>query len=104
MKTKYFSPLFGLATLALGFAGADYSHAIPTSNSDELYSDSLYIERASAEIPGSFESSARNDHALAQEALTDEGADRSLESMNDLEDETPVKKVNTRKAKRSSKN
>lgn len=102
MKTKYFSPLFGLTAIALGVTGSDYSHAIPTTNSDELYSDSLYIERSSAEIPSSFESSAR-ENQLAQEVLTDAGADRALESMNDLDDEVPVKKV-SRRAKKSSKN
>jgi hypothetical protein len=102
MKSKYFSPLFGLTAIAMGFTGMDYSYAVTTTPSDDLYSDSLYIERSSAEVPSSFESSARG-HELAQETLTDAGADRALESMADLDD-APAKKVSARKLKKSRKN
>ena len=99
---KYISPLFGLTVVAMGFAGINYSYAIPNNASDELYSDSLYIERSSAEIPTSFESSAR-ENQLA-EGSVDEATDRSLESMADLDTEAPVKKVSARKTKKTSKN
>jgi hypothetical protein len=99
---KYISPLFGLTVIAMGFTGISYSYAIPNNSSDELYSDSLYIERSSAEIPTSFESSAR-ENQLA-EGSVDEAADQSLESMADLDNDAPVKKVSARKSKKSSKN
>lgn len=103
MKTKYFSPLFGLTAMAMGFTGSDYSYAIPTNNSEDIYSDSLYIQRSSAEIPSSFESSARQNQQLA-EMEPDAGTERVLESLTDLDEEAPVKAVSVNKKKKSSRN
>jgi|GEM_PF-6082962 len=103
MKSKYFSPLFGLAALAVGFVGSDYCFAITDTHSDEVYNDSLYIESATSEIPGSFESSAREQ--LAQDDLmNDAGADRALESMADLDQVAPVKKASARRHRHSIRN
>ncbi len=63
--TKY----IGLVMLAaLGIQQAAVA-AIPTQNKqDDLYSESIYIRKSSAETPGSLESNARKEEAAPMEA------------------------------------
>ena len=89
-KTKFLGLLLG------GITGAFVANASKPNISDELYSESLYMERASAEVPGSFESSARE--TLASTDTVSEitapkiNEARAIESVADLDDVAPVKK------------
>jgi hypothetical protein len=101
VKTKYFS------ILMLGGMGIASMHAsaMTTTNTDELYADSVKLERSSAEIPTSIDSETGN--------TANSGDEYVVDSMNELDAAQalskpvkPEKKVSTKsmKSKKSSKN
>ncbi len=103
--TRYFSILM---LGSMGFFGIS-AYALTTTNTDELYSDSLKLERSSAEVPSSIDTSALNPSNEGEEYVVDS----TLESMSDVEAAQSAskstkadKKASSKllKAKKSSKN
>ena len=82
-KTKCFGLILGV----LGGATIAQASTSSAKISDELYSENLYLERASAEIPTSLEASARESGIT----VADVQASAAIESIDDL-DSAPVKK------------
>jgi hypothetical protein len=94
--SKFFSlVIFG----GLSF-GSISASGMTTTNTDELYAESLKLERSSAEIPTSIDAGTANSAATQEDYV--------VESVGDLEDAPAApkmnKKVSALKSKKSSKN
>ena len=80
------------------------TNANANTSSDELYSETIYIQKSSAEVPTSLESNAR----LNSEAELATASDQAVEAMSDLDntaDSAKAKKVSQRqKSKKLSHN
>jgi len=93
--SKFFSLVIfgGLSFVSIAAVG------MTTTNTDELYADSITLQRSSAEIPTSIDSQTANAAAIQEDYV--------VESMSDLE-EAPApkmsKKVSANKSKKNSKN
>jgi len=101
VKAKYFSILMlgGMGITSL------YANAMTTTNTDELYADSVKMERSSAEIPTSIDSDTSN--------TVNSGDEYVVDSMNEIDaaqalskPAKPETKVSAKsiKSKKSSKN
>ncbi len=94
--SKFFSLVIfgGLSAISVQALG------MTTTNTDELYAESLRLERSSAEVPSSIDAGTTNASA-AQE-------DYVVESVSDLEDAPAApkmsKKVSSAKTKKNVKN
>ena len=71
-----------------------------TTNTDELYADSIRLERSSAEVPTSIDAGTANAAAIQEDYV--------VESVSDLENAPPApkmsKKVSALKTKKNAKN
>jgi hypothetical protein len=98
---KYLSILSAVAIAAVCTIAPK---AVANTSSDELYSETIYIQKSSAEVPTSLESNARP-NAEAEIALA---SDQAIESVSDLDNtanSAKAKKVSQRqKTKKSSHN
>ena len=108
-KGKFFSLLMGAVYVLLGISPGSNTMASTPSTAEELYSENLYLTRSSAEIPTSFESSARMrsvQKAPASESVTsnvqmpavaikDATPDFSVESIAELD--APVAKKKSKR-------
>ncbi len=99
-NTKCFGLLLASAAALLSGIGQARANVSKTT-SDELYSESIYIQKSAAEVPTSFESNARrnseNDLSMA--------ADNAIESMDELDASANAKKVSKRRdAKKTTNN
>ena len=94
--SKYFSMVIfgGLSLASISALG------MTTTNTDELYSESLKLERSSAEVPTSIDSNTANSAAIQEDYV--------VESVGDLESAPAAPKLNKKisalKSKKSSKN
>ena len=93
--TKFFSLVIfaGLSFVSINALG------MTTTNTDELYAESLRLERSSAEVPSSIDSGTA-EAASAQE-------DYVVESVNDMQDAPVAPKMSKKissKTKKSIKN
>ena len=89
-KTKHFGLL--LTTALTAFWAAQASANISTTTSDELYSESIYIQKSAAEVPGALESNAR----VTSEADLSIATDKAIESIEDLDAGAGTKKISKR--------
>lgn len=85
--TKYFSLLLALGTAALSPAPA---HASINNTAEELYSETLYIEKSSAEIPAALESNGRGSEASSTVVAA---ADAPVDSASELTETPAPKKI-----------
>lgn len=94
--SKYFSlVIFG----GLSFASTT-ALGMTTTNTDELYAESLKLERSSAEVPTSIDAGTANSAAIQEDYV--------VESVGDLENAPAApkvsKKVSALKIKKNAKN
>ena len=93
--TKYFGLLLVSGSAALSAAPA---HASISNIADELYSETIYIEKSSAEIPAALESNGRGSEDLASAAAS---ADLPADTTSDMvEAPSPKKLAKHRRAKK----
>ena len=94
------SKFFSLVILG-GFSfSAIQALGMTTTNTDELYAESITLERSSAAVPSSIEASTATTAAIQEDYV--------VESVSDLEDAPTApkvsKKVSSIKSKKNSKN
>ena len=103
-KMSTFNKCFGrvmLATSGVLFCAPAFA---VTGTSDDLYSETIYIQKSAAEVPGSLESSARSSIADANETLAGDSLS-GIESISELEPSAvPAKKVSQRRGSKKSFN
>lgn len=92
--SKFFSLVIfgGLSFVSISALG------MTTTNTDELYSESLRLERSSAEVPQSIDAATANSAAIQEDYV--------VESVSDMDD-APAPKVSKKmsaKSKKSIKN
>jgi hypothetical protein len=77
--------------------------ATSSSITDQLYSDSIYMERSSAEVPGSIESSARENESSSDPAPAANAVapryEKAIESVADLDQESARAPSTTKRKK-----
>ena len=76
------------------------AYGLTTTNTDELYSESLLLERSSAEVPTSIDANTAKSAAIQEDYV--------VESVSDLENAPAAPKMNKKvasiKAKKNAKN
>jgi len=94
------SKFFGLVIIGGSSLLSVQAYAATTTNTDELYSESLKLERSSAEVPTSIDANTASTAAVQEDFV--------VESVSDLEDAPAApkmsKKVSSIKPKKNAKN
>lgn len=93
--SKFFSLVIvgGLSFVSISALGST------TTNTEELYADSITLQRSSAEVPGSIDAGTANSAAIQEDYV--------VESVTDLEDAPVAPKMSKKvsaKSKKSIKN
>ena len=88
-----------LSVLSVAVLCTSANNANANTNSDELYSESVYIQKSAAEVPTSLESNARPNSEQAQMTAA---ADQAIESISDLDNTANGKKITERKPAKKS--
>jgi hypothetical protein len=96
---RHLGKYLGLLSV-LGVAGvcSIVTSAKANTSSDELYSETIYIQKSSAEVPTSLESNARPNAEADLTAASDE----AIESITDLDNAAPAKKVSQRRGSKKT--
>ena len=81
-----------LGAVGMAGIGSISEDAQANTSSDELYSETIYIQKSSAEVPTSLESNGR---AGSEEAVVT-SENRTLESVSDLDTAPVAKKISHR--------
>jgi hypothetical protein len=88
-----------VGVVAIATMCSTMSNARANTSSDDLYSETIYIQKSSAEVPTSLESNARPNAEMELAAASD----KAIESMSDLDNSAKSPKAKNVSQRRNSK-